>query len=200
MQLSLLRTSAVVPAIASCLSDRSPKVRASAAAALAEVGQQNDVHLLITVLAKDKDEFVRRTAAYSLAVFQGTQRSAALTAALKDKSAQVRGAAAVALGSRAEPNAVRALSAALSDKDPFVRAQAARALGVNESGASQAGASLVKLLTSDPDSEVKRQAATALGRIGDRSALDVLAQAALDKDPYLAQAAQEAIAAINSNK
>ncbi|MEK6410547.1 MAG: HEAT repeat domain-containing protein [Acidobacteriota bacterium] len=193
MRLSHLKTSAATSALLSALNDRSSRVRAAAAACLAERGEASTVPLLAACLAKDKDAFVRKTAAYALGKFQGTGRTAALIAALKDKDAEVRGAAAVSLGDHADTAAVTSLTTALSDRSAFVRARAARALGVNGSAATPAVPALIRLLTSDDDNEVKRQASTALGSIGDRSALPALERARHDKDPHLVQAAIDAI-------
>lgn len=197
MRLSRLEGNAATSALLSALTDPSSRVRAAAAAGIAERGEAPTAPLLAVCLAKDKDAFVRKTAAYALGRFQGIDRTVALIAALKDKDSEVRGAAAVSLGDHADRDAVAPLMAALSDKSAFVRAQAARALGVNGSAATRAVPALIRLLTSDEDSEVKRQAATALGPIGDRSALPALERARHDRDPYLAQAALDAIRMID---
>lgn len=64
---------------------------------------------------------------------------------------------------------------------------------MNGSVATQVVPTLIGLLASDQDGEVKRQAAIALGSIGDRSALQALDRATHDSDPYLAQAALDSI-------
>jgi HEAT repeat protein len=193
MGLSHVEGSAATSALLSALADPSPRVRAAAAAGIAERREAPAVPLLAACLAKDKDAFVRKMAAYALGGFRGFDRTAALIAALKDKDAEVRGAAAVSLGVVADSEAVAPLTTSLSDKNAFARAHAARALGVNGSAAVQAVPQLIRLLTSDEDGEVKRQAATALGSIGDRSALPALERSRHDKDPHLVQAALDAI-------
>jgi HEAT repeat protein len=200
MMLSRLESNAATSALAGALTDPSPRVRAAASAGLAERPDPSVAPLLAARVTQEKDAFVRKTLAYSLGKFRGPERTGALIAALKDKNPEVRGAAAVGLGDHPDPDALAALMTALSDKNPFVRAQAARALGVNGSAAAQAIPALTKLLTSDDDGEARRQAATALGRIGDRSALPALEHARHDKDPYLAQAALDAIKAIEGKK
>jgi HEAT repeat protein len=105
----------------------------------------------------------------------------------------VRGAAVVSLSNLADATAIMPLISALEDKSEFVRAHAAAALGANGRAAAQAVPNLVKLLTSDKDPEVRRQAATALGMIGEPSALPALEHATHASDPYLSQAAREAI-------
>lgn len=193
IRLSQLDGEVAASALASALTDSSPIVRAVVAAALGAHRDPSVVPLLAARLTSDKDAFVRKTAAYALGGFSGTARTAALIGALKEKDPEVRGAAAVSLGDHADANAIAPLTAALSDKRAFVRAQAARALGVNGRGATQSAPALIRLLASDEDDEVKRQAAGALGLIGDRSALPSLERAALDSDSYLAQAARDSI-------
>lgn len=200
MELSHIEGDAATSALLSALADRSPRVRAAAAAGLANRREAPAVPLLAACLAKDKDAFVRKMAAYALGGFHGTERTAALTAALLDKDSDVRGAAVVSLGDHANADAVAALVTALSDKSAFVRAHSARALGVNGAAARHSVPTLNKLLTSDDDGEARRQAATALGLIGDRSALPALDLARHDKDPYLVLAVIDAIRLIDGKK
>ena len=187
--------SAILPA----LNDPSPRVRSLAINSLASFGDKSFVPLIAARLAQDKTAFVRKVAAYGLGRLQSSEATPALVAALKDKDIEVRGAAAVSLGEYQDATAIPALISALSDKQEFVRAQAARALGANGRASAQTVPILVKLLTSDKDPEVKRQAATALGLIGERSALPALERAQHSPDPYLSQAALEAISRIQGS-
>jgi HEAT repeat protein len=196
MQLARPKSEAAFRALASAVNDRSPQVRAAVVASLAERGDESAVPIISVRLATDKDQFVRKAAAYALGRFHEGERTAALTGALRDKDPEVRAAAATSLGDHPDHEAVAPLASALSDKNDFVRAQAARALGVNGSAAVQTVPALIALLTKEEDAEVKRQAASALGQIGDRSALPALERARHDKDPYLAQAASDAIKVI----
>jgi HEAT repeat protein len=193
LQLTQLMGDSAIAALVSALADSSPRVRAAVAAALGRREEQSAASLLASRLPAEKDKFVRKTIAYALGGSSGFERTAALVSALNDKDQEVRGAAAVSLGDHADAAAVTALTVALSDKSPFVRAQAAHALGVNKGAAMQAVPALINLLSKDSDEEVRRQAATALGQIGDRSALSALERARRDKDPYLVQAAIDAI-------
>lgn len=129
MKLSRIEGSAATSALVSALTDPSPLVRAAVAASLGERADTSVASPLAARLASDKDAFVRKTAAYALGRFSGTERTAALIVALKDKDPEVRGAAAVSLGDHAEAAAVASLAAAVSDKSAFVRAQTAHALG-----------------------------------------------------------------------
>lgn len=198
MNLAHIEGSAATSSLASALTDSSALVRAVALAGLANRPAASVAPLIAARLTSDKEPFVRKTAAYALGRFSGSERTAALIAALKDKDLEVRGAAAVSLGDHADSEAITPLVAALSDKTAFVRAQAARALGINTKGAARATPQLIKALTSDDDGDVRRHAATALGLIGERSALPALQTASHSSDSYLAQAARDAIAMIEA--
>jgi HEAT repeat protein len=193
IQLAQLKGEAAFAALASAVNDTSPQVRAAVVAALAERGDEAAVPILTTRLAKDKHTFVRRTIAYALGRFHGSERTTALASALRDKELEIRAAAAVSLGDHADAGAVESLAGALSDKNDFVRAQAARGLGVNGRSAVHTVTALIALLTKDEDAEVRRHCASALGQIGDRAALPALHRAKRDRDPYLAETAAGAI-------
>lgn len=200
MQLARLKGETAFAALASAVDDSSPQVRAAVVAALAERGDEAAVPILAPRLAKDKDKFVRKTTAYALGRFHGGERTAALATALRDKELEIRAAAAVSLGDHPDAGAVASLANALSDKNDFVRGRAARALGVNGRSAAGSVTALITLLTKDVDSEVRRQAANALGQIGDRSALPALHRAKRDRDPYLAETAVDAIRLIETGR
>lgn len=193
IMLSSFEGNAVLPALESALADNSPRVRAAAANSLASRRDSSIVPLLAARLTEDKVQFVRKAAAYALGAFQGAERTRALIGALTQKDLEVRGAAAVSLGDHPDADAISALTNALSDKSAFVRAQAARGLGINGRASQPAVPTLIRLLGSDGDSEVKRQAATALGLIGDRSAIPALERARQNQDPYLVSLATDAL-------
>ena len=183
---------------ATLMLDTSERVRALAITGLARLNDSSLVPVIAARLAQDKKPFVRKAAAYALGKLGRTEGTAALAAALKDKDIEVRGAAAVALGEYADASAIAPITAALEDKSEFVRAQSARALGANGRAAAASTSLLIKLLDSDKDQDVRRHAATALGQIGERSALPALERAARNHDPYLSQAAREAIKMITA--
>lgn len=193
LTLGTLETAAARNPLISALSDKSERVRAAAVTAL---GRFEDPGLATTIAAlvtKDKSAFVRKSAAYALGRMRSQAGTVALVAALKDKDTEVRGAAAVALGEYPDAQAVEPLIAALADKSEFVRAQSARALGANGRAAARAVPGLIRVLTSDKELEPKRQAAAALGQIGDQSALPALEEARRASDPHLSSAALTAI-------
>lgn len=196
--LGAYRSAAVVSALASALRDRSPRVRAAAATGLAAAAGPDSVPALAEALDREKKASVRKSLAHALGSVADRRSTPALLSALKDKEAEVRGAAAVGLGRYADPSAVPFLVEALTDRDAFVRARAAAALGTIANDSRPAVPALIKLLSSDENAEARRQAAHALGAIGDPAALSALEQTSQSEDPYLSQAAAEAIRRIKA--
>jgi len=205
MRLGSLRLAAASRAALPALSDAEPIVRATAAKAILSIGAEESVSSLLPLL-NDKDEFVRREAAYAL----GLTRSRAATAALSerllnDKEDGVRAAAAVALGHIADEAAVVALVGTLApelsapakkkrkrEENVFVLRAAASALGQIRSRAGTAA--LISVLSNEKlPSDIRRESARALGLIGDRAAEPALRAASIAADPYLAQIAAEAL-------
>jgi HEAT repeat protein len=117
----------------------------------------------------------------------------------------VRGAAAIALGEIGDEAAVTALLQTLtggkkkrSSEDEFVLRAAAKSLGqIRSRAAVPVLIATLENSTNAPDT--RREAATALGLIGDPSAMPAL-QAAFTagEDPYLAAAARVAMRTIKS--
>jgi HEAT repeat protein len=183
------------------LDDESERVRAVAVTALGNTGERSFAPALVARLAEDKSPFVRKAAAYALGRLKTREGTLALAAALANKEKkheEVRGAAVTALGEYSDEAAIPALTAALADKADHIRAGAASALGTNRGAARAAVPKLINLLTSDPENAVRRQAAIALGRIGDPAAIPALELAQHDRDPYLSRAALEAIKQITA--
>ena len=124
-----------------------------------------------------------------------------------DKEDSVRAAAVVALGDIRDETAVPALAQVLAGEEPtrkkkrreneFILRAAAESLGKIRSRAGVRP--LLAALTNDSNpSEVRRAAATALGLIGDPSAMPALQAALTSDDPYLSQAAREAMRRLRS--
>jgi HEAT repeat protein len=184
------------------LRDLTPIVRVAATHAILSLPQAESAPLLIPLL-RDKMEFVRREGAYAL----GQTRSRVATtplvnALLNDKEPSVRGAAAVALGEIRDESAVQPLAQVLAGnpgkkktkqkENAFVRRAAARSLGQIRS--RDGLAILIDTLANDAnDNDVRREAAGALGLIGDSAAAPALQVAAASNDPYLSEAAREAL-------
>ena len=165
----------------SALSDPAPIVRATATAAVVYLPADESAASLIPLLS-DKEEFVRQQAAYALGQTRSRVAVAELIERLADKMDSVRGAAAVALGEIGDASAVTTLSAVLSgqpvvtaakkkakskrESNPFVLRAAAHSLGQIGSRAS-VPVLIVVLQDEKAESDVRREAAFALGAIGD---------------------------------
>jgi HEAT repeat protein len=209
MRLGSMRRPDASRAALPALSDAAAIVRATAAKAILAIGAEESVSSLLPLL-NDKDEFVRREAAYAL----GLTRSPAATAALSDrllndKEDGVQAAAAVALGHIADEAAIVALVGTLApqlsaptdkkrkpEDNVFVLRAAATALGHIRSRAGTAA--LISALRNEKlPSDVRRESARSLGLIGDQTAVPALRAASTAADPYLAEIAAEALRKIN---
>ncbi|MDD2335416.1 MAG: HEAT repeat domain-containing protein [Geobacteraceae bacterium] len=83
----------------------------------------------LSLLMKDADDLVRRTAVQGLARLGGDDVVHHLTMALTDENSGVRIAAASTLGETGKQNAVEPLVLVMADPDPWVRCAALRSLG-----------------------------------------------------------------------
>lgn len=195
----------------SALGDPSPMVRATAAMSVLLLPAEESVASLLPLLG-DKDEFVRQQVAYALGQTRSRAAVSALIERLADKKDSVRGAAAVALGQIGDDAAVTPLAVVLNpqsgstpgkktqkskrERNPFVLRAAAHSLGEIGNRAA-VPALLVVLQDEKAEDDVRREAAFALGELGDTSAIPALRDALTARDPYLSQAAQEAIRRIS---
>jgi HEAT repeat protein len=203
MRLSNLKRPDAARVAVAGLNDPAPVVRATAAHALMSLPQTEAATLLLPLLA-DKSEFVRREAAYALGETRSKSAVAPLANILaSDKEMSVRGAAAIALGEIGDEAAVQPLARVLAgqpvkkkkakgEADDFVKRAAAASLGRIKSRSSVDV--LIATLTNEAnDNDVRREAATALGLIGDTTATAALQAAFTSSDPYLSEAARAAL-------
>lgn len=214
MQLRALQRPEASRVALSALNDPAPIVRATATAAVLWLPADESVSGLLPLLS-DREEFVRQQTAYALGLTRSRSAVAGLIERLSDKKDSVRGAAAVALGQIADASAVTALAAVLNpqaglapskksqkskrEQNPFVLRSAARSLGQirNRAGVP----ALIGLLQDDKtEADLRREAATALGIIGDTSAIPALRDATTASDPYLAEAATQALKRISRSR
>lgn len=187
------------------LSDQSPRVRAVAAKAVLGLSATESVEA-IKPLLNDRDEFVRREAVYALGLTRSHDATAAvIDRLLNDKEDGVRAAAAVALGQIGDETSVVPLSTVLTgqakrkgkqERNEFVLRAAATSLGQIKSSAGVPA--LIAALTNEKFSDdIRREAARALGLIGDRTAIDALNRAVNSSDPYLSRIAYESLRKIS---
>jgi HEAT repeat protein len=199
MKLGALKHPAAARAAIGSLQDTEPIVRVTAVHAIAALPATEAVNLLLP-LTKEKLEFIRREAVYSLGNTHSQSAVGPLLELLSvDKEPSVRAAAAVALGRIHDESAVPALTQVVSGvskkknrEDDFVIRAAAEALGEIRSRAA-VGVLVVALNTETNSVDLRRTAATSLGLIGDQSAKPALQIALASEDPYLSAAAREAL-------
>jgi HEAT repeat protein len=214
MQLRALQRPEASRVALSALNDPAPIVRATATAAVLWLPANESVAGLIPLLS-DKEEFVRQQTAYALGLTRSRSAVAGLIERLTDKKDSVRGAAAVALGQIADVSAVTALAAVLNpqaglapskksqknkrEQNPVVLRSAVRSLGQIRDRAGLPA--LIEVLQDDKaEADLRREAAFALGEIGDASAIPALRDATSAGDPYLAEAAHQALRRISSSR
>jgi HEAT repeat protein len=210
MQLGLLHHPDASRLAVPLLNDPSVAVRVAAVNSVLGLPAHESVVALIPLL-KDKNEFVRQETAYAL----GKTGSRAAVGPLLDlisveKLAGPKGAAIVSLGRLGDESAVVALAGLVApnasapkgsrrtvETNEFVLRSAVRALG--QIGNRAAVPALTFALTNDKyHIEVRREAAVALGLIGDPGTKSVLSDATNSDDPYLSRAAYEALRRLDS--
>jgi HEAT repeat protein len=214
MQLRALQRPEASRVALSALNDPAPIVRATATAAVLWLPADECVAGLMPLLS-DKEEFVRQHAAYALGLTRSRSAIAGLIEHLTDNKDSVRGAAAVALGQIADASSVTALAAVLNpqaglapskksqkskrEQNPFVLRSAARSLG--QIGNRAGVPALIGVLQDDKaEVDLRREAASALGEIGDASAIPALRDVTTAGDPYLAEAAHQALRKISRSR
>jgi HEAT repeat protein len=164
------RTDPHVRVLAEALSDPKTEVRGSAAYVLGELGGLGKAAAPALAKAlKDQDKNVRQAVARALGEMSSEVKIVvpALIEALRDSETGVRSAAAMAIGEvgPTAKDAVPALIESLKDKEVEVRGSAVFALGEIGPNASAAISALAGVVTRDEDSEVRRAAALAIGKI-----------------------------------
>ena len=208
MRLAALRHPDASRVAVSALDDTAAIVRATASGAVQWLPAEEGAAALLPLLG-DKDEFVRQEAAYALGRTKSRSAVTPLIERLaKDKKDGVRGAAAVALGQIADEAAVVSLAQVLSpqtslpgakarkEKNAFVLRAAAVSLG--QIGSRAGLPALVAALEDEKTTDdVRREAARALGLIGDPAAEPALRKVLMARDAYLSFAAHEALRRIS---
>ena len=156
--------------------DQDGQMREAAAEALGEIGDSDAIKPLINVLEKDGDYFVLEAAAEALGAIGDPHAVDPLIKILEDNEMEGRGpvhrAAAKALGSIGHPQAINPLIKRL--RDVWAGPRAAWALG--KIGDPQAVNSLIAA-SQDDWLDVARVAIWALGKIGGPSAMERLTAA-----------------------
>jgi len=131
----------------------------------------NDADRLRAQIERGSDE-EKRTALSEIRNRRSETASRIALPALRDKDPVVRATAVASVVFLPRTEAASSLVPLLSDKSEFVRRETAYALG--DVGDSSAVTSLVRLMQTDIDFEVRTASAASLGKIGDPSAADSL--------------------------
>jgi HEAT repeat protein len=118
-----------------------------------------------------------------------------LTIAMADADARVRAAAVVAWRDILGQTTAQPVLGLLGDSDADVRAQSAAVIGAMTE--QSARGTLEALVTSDPDSVVRRNAAWALGQLGNAGSRAALLQATSDKSGLVRGVAKAALAGLH---
>jgi HEAT repeat protein len=194
---SVLRTlkelrvpAAAVPAT-TALEHADPSVRREAVGVLGWLKFAPALTRIARLAVEDVDIEVRRTATGALGMAAPNEESVlgALTAALADPAWQVREEAATTLGKfhAADDRIGAALRTAMRDDYWQVRLRAARSLGRLRE--VQALPLLIEALI-HPAGNLRKEAAIALGEIGDANAAGALNASSADPDPEVRKAAR----------
>jgi HEAT repeat protein len=173
--------------------DRNPRIRESAVRIAGYFGYPECSEVLLHSI-HDADENVRRAAVENLPNLDEALVLPVLKTAIRDESAKIRAAAAQSLGHLESVSAVPDLLRAMTDSDTWVRYYTARALGRIRSPESMDV--LANALRSDPANQVRIAAADALGSIGGRRTVSLLAPYVNSEDHDLSQAALMALGVV----
>jgi len=203
-QSSTRPTESTIAALAKTLrDDSSPVIRALSARTLDLANDPRAVPPLLNRLKKEREVAVIKAIIYALARYPSSEVAYNLRPYIGHKHQEVRAAAVYALAELRDPLATQPLidfiRKRIGETDAFARSQAVRGLG--SIGNRQSIEVLLKALTRDKSSEVRREAAQALGKIAtrdDQEVIDALHKATRTSDPYLTMAADEALALIKN--
>lgn len=179
------------------LKDKYSIVRMSAALALSNVKEKNEVIEPLIAALQDKDMLVKAYSALALGEIGDKRATDSLIEALKDNEEIVRISAAGALGKIKDKKAVIPLIQSLEDKNEKVRGFAAGALG--EIGDEKAVLPLIKTLDNDV-AFVKKYAIRSLATIGDKRAVESLLNSIRDESSDVRIAVAYALGMMKDNR
>ena len=203
-QSSTRPTESTIAALANTLrDDSSPVIRALSARTFELANDPRAITPLLDRLKKERELAVCKAIIYALARYPSPQVTYQLRNYIEHKKQELRAAAIFTLAELCDPLSNQPLIEFIrkhrGESDAFARSQAVRGLG--GIGNRQSIEILLKALTHDKSSEVRREAAQALGKIANRDdsqVIETLRKAALTSDPYLTMAVDQALALINS--
>ncbi len=179
------------------LRDFHSPIRRSAALALARLEDPKATRaLLITI--HDMDASVVWPTVYALREAPSNRVAKNALPLLKHENVWVRAYSARTLANHKTKDTVAGLIQALGDEDWHVAVNAARALG--EIGNNRAVEPLGRLTAKHRVHHVRREAVSAMGKIGSKKAKDFLIQALLDRSPGVRTEAFKSLARVLGDK
>jgi HEAT repeat protein len=162
------------------LSDRDENVRIAALEIITEKNlrdmAKNAVHFISSDISRE------RIAALGASALGGEQALDSLARAVAHKDPETRRAAALALGKTQKPEAISTLSVALKDGHTYVRIAAAEAFGNIRGRKSRL---VLNNILDDPKYEVRIAALISLVKLGERTAVDTLAEQTAESTYYI---------------
>lgn len=190
------------------LNDKAEFVRREAAYALGEVGDSSATVPLLRIMARDKILEVRNAATIALGKIGDASAIDALTGILRNRPKEddefLRRAAARSIGQIAQIIGTgnrRVLTPQNFLPDKFKEIDSADDLTAQNPQFRAAADVLTRVLTSRSEADdTRREAAFALGAIGDESSVSVLRVSLNSADTYLAEIAEEALLKIRKRQ
>ena len=183
----------VLPLLTEALNHENDDVRYDAVDVLGDIKAPiQDVMPLLVNALNDEDASVRRCAAKALGKIGDPAAVPVLREALQAEGWSMVQAVVVALTQIDAPEALETLISALSDTDYTVRYHVSDALEKMNPPPKDAVPALIGVLN-DTDPWARRQAARALGKIGDPAAVPMLIENLTHGDPRVREAAVDAL-------
>lgn len=201
--LTALPSSEALALLIPLLNDKEDFVRKEAVIALGNTGDQSAEKPLIRTMEKDDEDAVRAAAAEAIGEVGTVLSLAGLTRVLalkpKDKRQALKRSAARAAGLIA--GRLQKTDPANTTPESFLPSKFKRTLSERKDltitipDLASISFVLRQVISSDDERpDTKREAAFALGEIGDKTAEKSLTLCAVDEDPYLAEVCKEALA------
>jgi HEAT repeat protein len=162
------------------LSDNDENVRTAALEIIAERNMRDMASLSAPFIKKGGPE--TRVAAIAAASLDGRLMLGNITKALADRDPRIRAAAAKALGRTEHKDAIKTLRVLLGDTDRSVRFAAIRALGNLRDRNSDLS---LRTVLDDPDPEIRIAALISIASVGERVAIDTMAEEAARTSHYV---------------
>jgi HEAT repeat protein/Flp pilus assembly protein TadD len=166
------------------------RVRGNAVTAIADL-DADAAGASLEAMAEDPNKWMRATLGFILSGIPYQRAVHLILRLLKDGDADVRKNGARALAKQAKDKETEILIRLLNDQTPFLRLQAAVTLGRLRS--VPAISSLMKLFSHERNFKIRSAIISALGCIGDKSALKTVTQAIADLDSRVRANAVESL-------